>query len=645
MRTNRAAEIGAAVALAALVATVSSCFYGRYAFDDSYIGYALAQHLHDGNGFRYGYVNPGVLPTSAPLAVPLYAALAFLTGGSVVASAQLASVASLALFTAAFYLICRKLSTLPAALAATFAATGSPFVVLVWSHETLLYLASLALGVFLAASRKPLAGAFVVGCAALFRGEALFAIPFLAIWIGRRYGVRRAVEAFGASILPFGLWAAWAYPHFGTAFSQTIAAKQAQLRYAGVAPFDNGLHVFINTLYAAFGAAWFPLRFTQGVKLAWLVGLACGCLRLPHLLVLGWVALVFVSYVALQLPFYFWFAAPFAIALGLTVALLFPRDAVGVRLRPLLWIGRLAVAFVFVANAAVTTRLLADGQAKYALFDWVIMPRVSDNAYREVAAWFSTHSQTGDTIAFAEFGQLHYYAERDIVDSLGLVSAGAAAHLAAGDGIWTYERYRPQWIVETDDFAYFVEPAEYDWFARAYRRSATLVSRARPRDPHRSRFSIYRLVDAAAVPAPGELDGRPRVRTMENRGRSVNVAFAPVSDRMFSLEVRVRPLTSCRSVSASLVRDDGGIVAAAHEALAGGGPRRITLAFPAQLDSSRHAYGFRLLGCRVAWAPPPRLRVGRVLFGSPRPPPSTARDALRDFVERGPPGGRLAFRS
>ena len=58
------------------------------------------------------------------------------------------------------------------ALITAVALVTSPFVVLLWSHETLLYVACALVGVVHFSRDRHIVAAVVIGFAALFRGEA-----------------------------------------------------------------------------------------------------------------------------------------------------------------------------------------------------------------------------------------------------------------------------------------------------------------------------------------------------------------------------------------------------------------------------------------------------------------------------------------
>src|SRR4029077_1747391 len=176
-----------------LCAIIIRTFIGEYALDDSFIGYDNAQNLAAGHGFAF---NPGddVLTTSAPLAVLLYAGVELVNHADILSIAQ--TFAALACLTIglAGYVLVRKFAAPEGALAASVILLGSPYTLLLWSHESYLCLAMLLVGLLLFEDDRPVAAAVVVGLAALMRPEAVLVLPFVAArlwWKGHKIEAAR----------------------------------------------------------------------------------------------------------------------------------------------------------------------------------------------------------------------------------------------------------------------------------------------------------------------------------------------------------------------------------------------------------------------------------------------------------------------
>ncbi|HET7813727.1 MAG TPA: hypothetical protein VFL13_05090 [Candidatus Baltobacteraceae bacterium] len=600
---------------AALIAAYAS-FFGRYAFDDSYVGYSVTRSLLSGQGFAF---DPGahVLSTSSPLAPLLYAPFAALLHGDVVLAAQIFSAGALAVVAFGSYLLARTFCTRTGALLGALTFTGTPFVLLLWSHETLLCAAACIAGLLLYARGIRTAAAIVLGCAALLRGEALLLLPF--VWTGMR---KRDIAL---TLAPFGLWCAFAIPYFGSPFSSTIASKHAQLRYAAITPYLDGLRDYVTRMYALSPSFLWRNLIVACSAVCIAAAFAAGLATRVYLRVIAWAAAITLLYVVLQLPFYFWFCAQLGAAMAASVALLWPRD-VRPRMPLVLTAGRAAAIALAAINAGFLVLQDIQPERKAISYDWIVMPAIQSNAYRTLGEHFAQRDGTNVSIAYPEIGQLRYYSGATIVDYLGIATPSAVAPLKAGDPIRTYEAERPQVVIDTSNFRYFTDPLEFDWFLKAYAKAETLIV---PGDPNRSRFTVYRLRDAAAIPAP--LAPVAVTVTAMVQGADLAVRFMPIRETR-TVQLRVRVPRSCSRVVVSL--SGGGSVRRTVEALDAG--RRDVVRFTAvapQPLQINEPYTLRVGGCRaMRFEPASRLREnGFIVFGKPAAPPPRPVDAFAAF--------------
>jgi hypothetical protein len=614
--------------LTAAIAYVYSAYFGRYAFDDSYFGYSNAQSLLLGRGFSF---NGGdhVLSTSAPLAVPLYAASAWILHAGIVSVAQLWSALALAVVAFGGYALLRRYCTRFGALIAMLALISSPFFLPIWSHETLLYAASTVAGLFLYTRERHTAAAFVLGCSTLFRGEALLLLPFLWYVHQRSHGSRAALRFAAMSLAPYAAWAIGAWLYFGSPFSDTIAAKHAQLRYAVIPAYLTGLGIYAVDMY---GALFQPL---VGIGLVCVAAtLACGAPRRVFVAVGAWVVATTALYVALQLPCYFWFCTQWSAAVCVVVAL--PWTMRTPRFPALLQAARATSIAVALLNVAFAVGQLQPAH-RYSARDWAIEPKISGNAYISLAHWFRSTHHIG-SVAFTDYGQLHYYSGLPIVDDLGIVTPGAAEHFKNGNAIWTFKRYRPRYVVHTDDmirlpspipgrppvfianFDYIAAPLEYDWFRDAYRPAGTL--HVTDDDPRRSDFTIYALRFPQDVPAADERDNGLRVLGVQEAHDAVTYAFVPSRSNVTELEARLHAASSC-GVSMTL-RGPNVIEQARRVGYAG--ITRVTMQLANPLRKARYTWTVTTCAA-IAPAPPMLLRKGFVWW-SHAPEWGSARDTL-----------------
>ncbi len=604
----------AAVALAALCSC--ALFFGNYALDDSFVGYANAQNLARGLGFAF---NPGerLLTTSAPLVVPFYAAGAALHG-DIVALAQVLSAVALVACALLAYRLALRFAPPLGAFCAGFVLVTSPFVVLLWSHETLLWLALTLAATELTLERRFSAGAFVLGLAALTRPEAVFVAPFLLGWTWRAAGSRAALRYALVAAVPFALWAAYALPAFGTIFSQSIAAKRAQLLYGGV-PYLSGLVAHYVYLYANATSKGIAAALLFSLALALGAALAGPRTRSIALALGAWFVLLSAFYIAAQVHFFVWFGVQAAV---LTAFAAGGPWAAGTG--PLARLGKAGALVIVAVNALFVASLWRDASLKYSIDGMLVLPHVQQNNYYRLARYVRERTAPGDTIAYPEIGQLRYYGERSIVDFDGLATPGVARAMQRGDTIWAFERYRPAVFIDADEhWANIVDPPEYDWFERAYARGETLVL---PPEPGKDRFTFYRLIKASEIPAPATLDARARV---EPAADGLALRVTPAEGRTAALEIRLE--TSRCPHGRLLVRaPDGAESGSAIVASAWRPEVRFRVAVkPIPIGA---AYEVVLQGCAAgALAPPLMPRSGFIVLDRPRAL-GTPADAVRVFA-------------
>ena len=589
-------------------------FFGNYALDDSFVGYSNAQNLARGLGFAF---NPGerLLTTSAPLVVPFYAAGAVL-GIDIVTFSQIVS--ALALVASALLAYCIALRIAPAfgASSAAFVLVTSPFVVLLWSHESLVWLA-LALGaVELTLQKRFAGGALVLGLSGLARPEAVFVAPFLLGWVQRTSGRDATVRYVVFAAIPFLLWAAYALPVFGTVFSQSIAAKHAQMLYGGV-PYASGLIAHYIYLYANTTSNVAAAFLLLALALTLAATLRTAATREATSSLVIWFALLSAFYIVAQVHFFVWFGIQAAVVTAFLAGAAWaaPASLLG-------RLGKFGALSILAVNALFIASLARDASSKYSLDGMLVLPHVEQNNYYRLALYTRAHSQPGDTIAYPEIGQLRYYGGRTIVDFDGLATPGVARAMQRGDTIWAFERYRPTIFIDAArHWANIVDPPEYDWFARAYARGETLVL---PPELGKDHFTFYRLINAAQVPPPDVLEPQAGVEI----GADGSSFRAVPAGATAALEVRLdaRRCTNGRIV-VSATRGPGATVPIVAT------PFRHTVRVRVPLAAAAEGpFEGRIEGCSAgALAPPLLPRFGFLVVDTKRVRGSPA-DAIRLFA-------------
>jgi hypothetical protein len=603
-------------AVASALAALGSCalFFGNYALDDSFVGYANAQNLARGLGFTF---NPGerLLTTSAPLVVPFYAAGAVL-GIDIVTLGQIVSALALVASALLAYRIALRVAPAFGAFSAAFVLVTSPFVVLLWSHESLVWLV-LALGAIeLTLERRLAGGALVLGLSGLARPEAVFVAPFLLGWVYRTSGRRATLRYALVGAIPFLLWAAYALPVFGTVFSQSIAAKHAQMLYGGV-PYASGLLAHYIYLYANTTSNVAAAFLLIALALTSAAALQTSVTREATASLVIWFCLLSAFYVLAQVHFFVWFGVQAAVVTAFLAGAAWaaPASLLG-------RLGKLGALCILVVNALFIASLARDANSKYALDGMLVLPHVEHNNYYRLALYARAHSRPDDTIAYPEIGQLRYYGERTIVDFDGLATPGVARAMERGDTIWAFERYRPTIFIDAErHWANIVDPPEYDWFARAYARGETLVL---PPEPGKDHFTFYRLVDAAQVPPPDPLEPHAAVATGADGLSFHAVPNGPTA----ALEVRL-DARRCKNgrIVVTPAQGPGSTVPIVATPFRQAVRVRVPLAPAAQ-----GPFDGRIEGCEAgALAPPLLPRFGFLLVEKPRARGAPA-DAIRLFA-------------
>lgn len=618
------ADLACIVAITGILSLAYIALWGKYAFDDSFVGYSIAKSLLAGHGFTFNSGEP-FLSTSAPLAVPLYAALSIAFRSSVPDVAQAVSAACLAVVAYGSYALFRRISSPIGAIAGASIVASSPFTLLLWSHETLLYAATAIVALNLYVLRAPRSAALTIGCASLFRGEALLLIPFLVMAERNRAGLRAAALFGLLCLLPYALWIAFAIPYFGGFLSETIASKQAQVRYVGVLPYVPGLHYYTIASYGFDGSTfWGTLVEIFSIACA-LIAAACGLVRRAHMYVFTWAVVATLSYVVLELQFYFWFATQLAVAMAASAAMPWPRTSGEIpryKLLPVVGRGLSAVLVCFNIAFLVSSVSRPDRMIQYEGGLSGVMTTFHTNAYKSLGLWFARHSAPDETISFAEFCQLRYFSDRNIVDFLGLVTPGAARQLGDGNAVWTLKRYRPTWLAESAMSDFLLKPREYDWIRAAYAYETTLRY---PGNPARGTIRIYRLRPGAAVPLPGIKDHTAQVLVGRDHA-GLRLAIRTRRPRMTEIEARVRVRRPC-SMTTTLLSQARPI--ASRRASVGEGIVRASLAFDPPISGG--SYVLSIQGCDVDLAPAQSMRSGFVWRSAP-PAPATPADAVTAYA-------------
>lgn len=473
--SSRQADHTIMLSLLALALVMGLCL-ASMTFDDPFVTYRYARNLRSGHGLVY---NPGerVLSTTAPFYAVLLAAGSLLTNDLPALSNWL-NVFALFAGGCFIYLLCRRFGQRCIGLLAAALFITAPLLWLSLGFETAFYLA-LVLGAFyFYFEDRLLISATLLALALLTRGDGL--LP--AIALGMHYLTTRrrvpwqALTVYLAVSAPFIVYLIL---FFGSPLPVTLAAKsaQAQLGITGFYPhttFLQGARILAEAylqqskLYALFA-------------LCALIGFVAALTRYRWLWpLLAWDLLYFFGYLWLGVAPYHWYYAPLVPALavlaatGLNSVLELARS----RLSGPQWLkgaaaalaGLMLVAPQLVSNVQMHQALQHPGSVLPESKVYKILPEAKVEVYRHVGEWLRQNTPTDVLVGVTEVGVIGYYAQRRMVDFLGLLRPEVADALKRGDMAWALLYYQPDYVVLTRvNPLYSYDLHADEWFKLAYR--------------------------------------------------------------------------------------------------------------------------------------------------------------------------------
>ncbi|MFQ6100127.1 MAG: hypothetical protein ACE5OS_02680 [Anaerolineae bacterium] len=521
------------------------------ATDDPYITYRYARNLALGRGLVYN-VGERVLSTTAPFYAVLLAAGAQL-GASIPAFSNALGAASFWAAAGSLFLLARRHRSPWAGLVAATLCASAPLLWLTLGFETGLYLALTCWAFWAFGAKRWALCTSLLALATIVRNDAVVATGVVGLaWLvkqrspganrskspsRRRHmwgmfacsgcvpdapssptvpsGTRAASAGkrfpAGSHLLLYvavvGAWATWLALQFGSPIPVTLAAKSIQARFGltGFYPdttFLRGMGILWRAWVAQTQAYWLalPLALVGIVALRrarWAWGLA------------AWGVLVTLAYIVLRVAPYPWYYAPLAPLLALLVGLgaeHIGRWAAGSRR----WTA--ALVAVVLTLPLLGAQLCSLNQAARAIqgpapppeeIAAKILPEAKTAIYRRVGEWLAAHTPPDATVGVLEVGVMGYYADRRMVDFLGLLQPEVAQALVRGDILWAVPAYVPDYLALTAVNPLYSYPILRDeWFQRAYR-PVTYFEDARFWG---SPITVYRRVEGTPPLEPHPVD-------------------------------------------------------------------------------------------------------------------------------------------
>ncbi len=505
-----------AAAYALWAAVWAYCVFGFFGqtYDDVYLAYVYAKNILAGHGFVF---NPGekVLGTPAPLFVLLLIVFkSFFSFWTIPQIGSLISGTGLALAGLAVYMLGRRYSQRLLGLLGGLLAVFNPFSVLTLGGETPLYLCFVLWAFYLYITERENRASFLLGLALMNRTEAVVPICLLllAALFQKRGVFWKMTFIIVLTMLP---WLVFAFAYFGTPVTGSFTAKLSQIP-AGLPRYPIGLWrwsrdvVFGNNYYLA---AVLPLSLLGMVSLFWT--------KTGWRLIVSWCVLQTLFYASLPIPFYHWYAAQIGVLCAVLSALgavempeLFGGTARSLRLiaekintqkTATFYIARRWTG-AFIATSVVCGILMAfaffAGVRSAVRYQKFIPHHPSNLIYQKTGRWFAENSPPRSRIAYLEIGQIAFYADRYIIDTLGLVTPGVAKQVAKLNWPWAVEKYRADYVIYNAGFRDWILPVvNRPWFKEGFEEVARITEPGYPSD-----LVIYRNNGSAKFSQPSEPD-------------------------------------------------------------------------------------------------------------------------------------------
>lgn len=467
---------GAAISLIVLAALFVSLVNLHISYDDAFITYRYAYNLAIGQGFVY---NPGewYMGTTAPLYGLLLGGLGFIFGPTAIPTISGAiSGASLALAGVALYVYGRQHQYILCGLLTGLFFVTNRMLPMTFGGE-MLFQAALVLWAFVAyRANRTLVCAALLAIALLTRMDSALALGVIGLHFlaTRRSLPWREGLTIACVLAPFALLS---FVFYGSLFPATLGAKLAQ-RDSGLWPaFFFGLTEWIRGFTMQGSSSLFSTLPAAPNAIRFIFFAAAGIIAVPllyrfWLLPLGWIALFVAAYSVLNVPFYHWYVVPATIGLAILAACGVAGTVeialrVFRRVRPpheQRW-AQLAVSCLTLL--ALVPGLSAQLRQTQQVAGYGINP--AEQLYDQTAQWLNANTPAGSSVGYFEIGRLGYFADRVIIDPLGLVDPAVAPHVAERDLTWAYRHYHPDYILYNDQFrGWYSSMLQADWFASVY---------------------------------------------------------------------------------------------------------------------------------------------------------------------------------
>lgn len=421
-------------------------------YDDAYVTLTYARNIALGKGFVYN-AGPPYLGTTSPL-------LALILGG-MGALFHYFDIPVLALLVGCFswagavilsFMLGRRiLGAAAGVFMAVLLATMPVYPHLLRAEFPLLIFFSLLALLLTIEQRYWLAGV-IFALAFLTRGDSalLAGLTGLAVIWQRRRVPWGLGFGFILALIPWFVYASFT---FGNPLPATLGVKQAHRALGAWPHIARGFLNWLGRSKLAF-RAWFILTLVFA-----LMGLPWFFLKknVWATLIVAWGMVYVGAYLLLNVPFYFWYAAPLLVSTllssGLTAGAMwgrFERRIAGSGSAPARdGMATVAAGVVALFLAVALFTAIPSWQSRLMLHPDEAKPRYE--AYLRTADWLRQNTPEDSTAAYIEVGLIGYYSQRQILDLLGLVTPGAEDYITSRNLAGLFEKWRSDYYIRNRD--------------------------------------------------------------------------------------------------------------------------------------------------------------------------------------------------
>lgn len=489
------------IALAYLTLALFLAFWlSSLRFDDPYITYRYAENLASGRGFVF---NPGeaTLITTAPLYAVLLAAGRFL-GADIPTLSHTLSFLSLGWGAFMLGWLTVQASGRPAGWLAGLFFLFFPLNWLTIGFETPLFIALVLTIVHLLHHEKVFPAGLLMGVACGLRGDAFLLVlwcplvfhflPLRASWRNWRVWVGSfTTHWLGGIALVYVPFALWLTAQFGSPLPSTLQSKTAQAvsgltGFYEQTSFPAGLGL-LTQAYITLTQAYItlsPLLPFMVWVMVFLVFLGLGGIfsqqfqhkftAQPLALFLGsWGLVHFVAYTMLGVAPYVWYYAPLVPTAVFALSIFFWGDKFEYMKPEEKGVQFVALVAAFLPLLVVDWLIFQQLQGAIpppaAELTSKVLPEAKVDSYELAGRWLAEHTPPNATVGVTELGVMSYFANRPMVDFLGLTRPEQLQLIRHADYMGLLLTEQPDYLVLTAiNAVYGWHPPQESWFTQLY---------------------------------------------------------------------------------------------------------------------------------------------------------------------------------